>query len=107
MTKNRREVRAKTMSETFEPDVIIIGGGAAGLSAAAWCTELGVRAVLLERGSDIGGQLHSIHGPIENYLGRRAENGDEMLQYFRECVAGFDFARRMETEVISIKLPSR
>jgi thioredoxin reductase (NADPH) len=95
------------MSETLKTDVVVIGGGPAGLSAAGWCTELGLSAVLLERGSDIGGQLHSIYGPIENYLGRRAENGGEMLRYFRESVARFDFVRRIGSEAISIDLPAR
>lgn len=95
------------MGETFQTDVVVIGGGPAGLSAASWCTQLGLSAVLLERGSDIGGQLHSIYGPIENYLGRRAENGAEMLRHFRESAARFDFVRRTGSEVISIDLAAR
>lgn len=95
------------MSDTFETEVVVIGGGPAGLSAAAWCTELGLSAVLLERGSDVGGQLHSIYGPIENYLGRRAENGGEMLRHFRESVARFDFVRRIGSEAISIDLAKK
>jgi thioredoxin reductase (NADPH) len=62
---------------------------------------------LIERGTDIGGQLHMIHGPIENYLGRRAENGAEMLGYFRDSIGGFDFTRRLATEVVSIDVGAR
>jgi flavin-dependent dehydrogenase len=36
-------------------DVIIIGGGAAGLSAALWCAELKLETLLLERGAELGG----------------------------------------------------
>ena len=34
-------------------DVIIIGGGAAGLSAGLWCDDLGLNALLLESGERI------------------------------------------------------
>ena len=34
--------------------VIIIGGGAAGISAALWCDELRLKTLLLEAGSELG-----------------------------------------------------
>ena len=95
------------MSETERADVVIIGGGPAGLSAAVWCAELGLETLLLERGSDIGGQLAEIYGPIENYLGRRAANGREMLEYFRETSDRFAFTRRLNCEVRTVETHSR
>jgi thioredoxin reductase (NADPH) len=77
------------------------------LSAAAWCAELGFSAVLVERESDIGGQLKIIYGPIENYLGRWASNGDEMLSYFRESVENSGFVRKLGRGAVSIDLSSR
>ncbi len=50
-------------------DVIIIGGGPAGLSAAAWCGELGLKYCLIESSTTLGGQLGLIHLPIKNYPG--------------------------------------
>ncbi len=50
-------------------DVIIIGAGPAGLSAALWCDELGLDTLVLEQSERTGGQLHSIYGAIENYPG--------------------------------------
>ncbi len=38
-------------------DVIIIGAGAAGLSAARWCDELGLDTLVLEQSEEVGGQL--------------------------------------------------
>ncbi|HEX5705208.1 MAG TPA: FAD-dependent oxidoreductase [Pyrinomonadaceae bacterium] len=36
-------------------DVIIIGAGAAGLSAARWCDELGLDTLVLEQAEEVGG----------------------------------------------------
>ena len=72
-------------------DVVIIGAGPAGLSAALWCDELGLDTLLLERNESYGGQLHSIYGPVENYPGLRADNGSEFLAHFAERVDAADF----------------
>lgn len=73
-------------------DVIIIGAGPAGLSAAFWCDELGLDTLVLEQAEEIGGQLHRVYNPINNYLGLKARNGTEMLEHFSADVAdaGFD-----------------
>ena len=95
------------MSKTSDFDVVIVGGGPAGMSAAAWCAELGLHAVLVERERDIGGQLSKIYNPIENYLGCRAENGQEMLAHFRRSFERFDLARVLCREVVAIDPDSR
>jgi len=73
-------------------DVIIIGAGPAGLSAAFWCDELGLDTLVLEQAEQIGGQLNRVYNPINNYLGLKARNGQELLQHFSADVddAGFD-----------------
>jgi thioredoxin reductase (NADPH) len=58
-------------------DVLIIGAGPAGLSAALWCDELGLDTLLLEQNEAPGGQLSSIHNRIDNYPGLRAADGAE------------------------------
>ena len=63
-------------------DVIIIGGGAAGLSAGLWCDDLGLKAILLERDTELGGQLLWTHNSIENHLGAKALSGSEMRDIF-------------------------
>jgi thioredoxin reductase (NADPH) len=80
-------------------DVLIIGAGPAGLSAALWCDELGLDTLVLEQRDKIGGQLHSIHGPIRNYPGLSAGNGQEFLEKFSESVAAADFDLWTQVEI--------
>jgi thioredoxin reductase (NADPH) len=90
------------MTEKQHADVVVLGGGPAGLSAASWCAELGLDVTLLERERDIGGQLHRIFAPIENYLGRSARDGAEMLSYFRASVERSSFRRMFGTHADSV-----
>ena len=72
-------------------DVIIIGAGPAGLSAAFWCDELGLDTLVLEQAEQIGGQLHRVYNPIENYLGLKTRNGAELLEIFSHDVDAAEF----------------
>ncbi len=47
----------------FEPDVIVVGAGAAGLAAAGGLTRAGLRVQLLEARDRIGGRIFSLHEP--------------------------------------------
>jgi thioredoxin reductase (NADPH) len=88
-------------------DVLVIGAGPAGLAAAIWCDELGLDTLVLEQTDAIGGQLHSIHGPIENYPGLRANNGREFLERFSERVNEADFDLWTNVEIESVDLKTR
>ena len=85
--------------------MLIIGGGPAGLSTAFWCDELGLDALVLEEGEEVGGQLLKIYNPIENYLGLRAANGRELLARFTEGVktAEFDLWTNVAIETVETK----
>lgn len=86
-------------------DVIIIGAGPAGLAAALWCDELGLETLVLEQADRVGGQLHSIYGPIGNYPGLNATNGEDFLVKFIERVddADFDLWTSVEIETVDLK----
>jgi thioredoxin reductase (NADPH) len=86
-------------------DVIIIGAGPAGLSAALWCDELELDTLVLEQNEQTGGQLHTIYGAIENYPGVPAKNGQEFFERFSERVADaeFDLWTHVEIENVDLK----
>jgi len=88
-------------------DAIIIGAGAAGLSAALWCEELGLDVLVLEAGAEVGGQLLNVYNPINNYLGLRTENGRELRDLFAAQVAGCEFDLWTEAEIESVDLKAR
>jgi thioredoxin reductase (NADPH) len=88
-------------------DVIIIGAGPAGLSAAFWCDELGLDTLVLEQAEEIGGQLHRVYNPIHNYLGLKTRNGKELLKHFSADVADAGFDLWTQTEIESIDLRAK
>ncbi len=49
------------MASSFDPDVLIIGAGVAGLAAAGTLSRAGVRVLVLEARDRIGGRIATIH----------------------------------------------
>ena len=88
-------------------DVIIIGAGPAGLSAAFWCDELGLDVLVLEKDEKVGGQLHRVYNPIENYLGLKAANGNELLAHFSGGIDEADFDLWTNVEIASVDLKAK
>jgi thioredoxin reductase (NADPH) len=85
-------------------DVIIIGAGAAGLSAALWCDELGLDTLVIEAEAEVGGQLLRVYNPIENYLGVRADDGRALRDLFAAQTekAEFDLWTQVEIERVDL-----
>jgi thioredoxin reductase (NADPH) len=88
-------------------DVLIIGAGPAGLSAARWCDELGLDTLLLEQSEAVGGQLLSIHNPIDNYLGLHADNGRELRERFVEQTKDCEFDLWTNVEIAGVDLKAK
>jgi len=88
-------------------DVIIIGAGPAGLSAAFWCDELGLDTLVLEQSERIGGQLNLVHNPIENYLGLKTENGAEFLDRISADVSAAEFDLWTQVAIDSVDLRAK
>jgi thioredoxin reductase (NADPH) len=83
-------------------DVIIIGGGPAGISAAIWCKRLGVNHLLLEKKEELGGQFSKIHNEIIDYPGLYAKDGKEMQRMFVEQFDCSGCSYRLGTNIFSI-----
>jgi len=88
-------------------EVIIIGGGPAGLSASVWCDELGFSALLLERCDEFGGQLLSTYNEIKNHLGIEAKNGREMRDIFVKQAQKSRFNCLLNSEVSTFDLEEK
>lgn len=89
-------------------DVIIIGAGAAGLSAALWCDELGLKTLVIEEAKEIGGQLLWVYNAIENHLGAEsAANGRELCDRFAAQIKTRNFKLQTGTKITAVDLKVR
>jgi thioredoxin reductase (NADPH) len=59
-------------------DVVIVGGGAAGVSAALECSDIQLDVVLLEATAALGGQLAEITHPVRNVATGRYADGPDL-----------------------------
>lgn len=82
-------------------DVVIIGGGPAGLAAAVYSKRAGLNAVVLEKGN-FGGAINKTE-EIENYPGVKHCTGPEIGTMLKEHAAAFN-AEFVDCVVKSIEL---
>ena len=82
--------RGTTIVEPIDYDLVIIGGGPAGLTAGLYAARAGIKAVLVEKVTT-GGQI-LLTDCIENYPG------------FPEGLSGFDLIGRMTSQVKKFNL---
>ena len=85
--------------ENTQYDVIIIGGGPAGLSAGIYCSRYGLKTLVLEAFA-FGGNVRNAH-IIENYLGFKSIKGLELAQKFEEHAK--QYCNMKIEEVLDIK----
>lgn len=72
----------RNMPVRFEADVIVIGGGIAGVSAAASAALSGAKVLLIERFGNLGGMLTT--GGVANFCGQIEEQGEVFDQIIRD-----------------------
>jgi thioredoxin reductase (NADPH) len=83
-------------------DVVIIGGGPAGLSAAQYAARSKLKTVVIDKSPDAGALAYS--SKIENYPGLPEPlSGPELLDIFRKQAVNFG-AEYVEKQVVGVKL---
>ncbi len=100
------ELLGKPLTEKPPPlyDVIIIGGGPAGLSAAVYAARKMMKTVLISK--NIGGQVTDTFD-IENYLGFSEIETADLINRFEEHVVKYGVIKRVGVEVVSLDLTGK
>ena len=98
---------ATQMALKSEYDVIILGGGPAGIAAAVWCSDLAVRALLIERENHLGGQMLRIFAPVRNYPGVETKNGEELRDKFLNSLSSSSCDLRLGEKSITVDLSNK
>lgn len=94
-----------TMSEANEYDLIIIGGGPAGLSAGLYGARGNLKTLLLEQGI-IGGQLQ-ITDDVENYPGMDHMTGPQISDEMEKQTRRFGCDVKTNEEVVEVDLKAQ
>ena len=81
------------MTAGMSPDVVVVGAGFAGLSAAALLSEAGRRVLVLDARPQLGGRATAF---IDRHTGELVDNGQHVL--FGCYHETFDFLRRVGAE---------
>jgi alkyl hydroperoxide reductase subunit F len=80
-------------------DLMIIGGGPAGMTAAVYAARKKLNAMLLSK--DVGGQVNWTLG-IENYMGYQIIEGPQLIKKFEEQVKQFPIDMKVGEGVSSL-----
>lgn len=74
------------------PRILLVGAGPAGISAALWCHNLGLRIRWLEASDRLGGNLHLIRHPIEDLAGVVGLDGAALAARLAGQLAALDLS---------------
>ncbi|WLD93244.1 NAD(P)/FAD-dependent oxidoreductase [Alkalihalobacillus sp. AL-G] len=88
-------------------DIIIIGGGPAGISAAIWCERLGLDYLLIEKSEQLGGQLIDIHNQIVDYPGQVYANGNEFKNQLVDHIQQLNCRYTVQADIEQIDMTER
>jgi thioredoxin reductase len=83
-------------------DLVVVGGGPAGLSAALVAADADLAVVVLEAAPRIGGQLRSADHPIGDLLGLPAPNGESILRAVEAQVRSSRLDVRLGQRVVRV-----
>jgi thioredoxin reductase (NADPH) len=80
-------------------DVLVVGGGVSGVSAALECSDIKLDVVLLEASAALGGQLVEITHPIRNVATGRYSGGAELQASLQRTAESLQDRVRLEHRV--------
>ncbi|HYE74946.1 MAG TPA: NAD(P)/FAD-dependent oxidoreductase, partial [Blastocatellia bacterium] len=87
--------------------VVIVGGGPAGMSALLWCHSVGLSAVMLERKKELGGQMLEMFHKTDDYPGLSELTGRELRDHFESHLRKLNLEWRVGCEVSEINACER
>lgn len=87
--------------------VLIIGAGMAGLSAAIWCERLGLSYLVIEGAASVGGQISQIKNRIWDFPPGIYANGDELLFRLNQHEVIAKSSIRRQEQALHIDLDKR
>jgi thioredoxin reductase (NADPH) len=85
-------------------DVVIIGGGPAGVSCSLELQDYSVRHCLVEKSHELGGQLPLITGKIRNFAGLSFKNGTVLQNTLIRTANEVNLPCRLNDEVVACDL---
>jgi thioredoxin reductase (NADPH) len=88
-------------------DVVVIGGGAAGVSCALECMDIQLDTAVLEAADQVGGQLTEIHHSIRNVPAGRFEDGRALRDAMAESAALLGTRLQLSQTVTRVDLGER
>jgi thioredoxin reductase (NADPH) len=90
-----------------KPELLIVGGGPAGASAALWARSLGWSVRLLERGRSAGGQLLHVHFAPGNYPAGVPGDGVALARRLAEQIeaSGVEVSYDVEAVALEPRVP--
>src|SRR6056297_179177 len=100
LSEMEEDHKAKPLSPDTIYDVLILGGGPAGMTAAVYCMRKGVKTGLLT--DNVGGQV-SETSTVENYMGYRYIEGSELVRKFQDQVKQFEIGYRENSPATNIE----
>ncbi len=91
----------------MEYQVIVIGGGPAGISALLWCHSLGLSALMLEQAPELGGQMLQMFHPVLEYPGFPNATGHELRDQFAAHLHTYDLKYQLAAKIEAVDTTAR
>jgi thioredoxin reductase (NADPH) len=96
--------RRSNMGTENHHDVVVVGGGPAGLGCALECLDINLETLLFEATSIVGGQVTEIPHSIRNVAIGRYDNGAKLVSALEGSTAILGDRVRLDQEVIAANL---